>query len=225
MTELVPVNIVIDVNHLSQESDFVGRPKIDVNDHPMDSPCFCVRVRWTWGTARRIPVSQSDVIADSICQHGFSAVDGTLLVVAHRGRAVDPAFSFQFYGVLPGDLLVCVLKRVPDKVKSQRFIESLRTTVYPVAIVHEDLERARLREYAKLSDLSFAGWECQPGLPAVLRDLMSQIGGETEAPVDYPTVLTDAPRISESPLPHHFRRERWMGIESDRVGGQRWNQK
>jgi hypothetical protein len=133
-----------------------------------------LRVQWLWGRGTRITVSEYDVVGESLTFHGFSALHGTELILAHRGRVLDERFTFHHHGVRPGDLIICQLKRIPTKEKSQRFLSSLaKRRQIPLPAASERDSSARVAEQARLSDLAFAAWECHPRLPTILRDLLS----------------------------------------------------
>jgi hypothetical protein len=161
-----------------------------------------LRVQWTWGGRKVIKVSEYDVVGATMCLHGFSALNGTQIFFAHRGRILDDRFTFRYHGIKPGDLIVCQLRRLPTKDKSERFLSSLahRTHVgFPVTNERDD--QARFAEQARLCDQAFAEWECHPQLPTILRDLLSDRSDSGEFDEEEPTVVCGPHEISERPLP------------------------
>jgi hypothetical protein len=168
-----------------------------------------IQVQWHWGGRTSISTFSHEIIGEVLSDHGFSVPDGATLFVAHRGRLIDPRFSFLYYRVQSNDLFVCLAK---PSAPPPAFCNSI------FSITFEQWENGRLAEDAKLKDLSFAGWESHPSFPLILRDLMSEIEGEREAEECFPTVLAAAPRISETPLPPCFRKDRCGEQAGARIG-------
>jgi hypothetical protein len=136
-------------------------------------------------------------------------LDGTQLIIGHRGRIIDPHFSLIFHHILPNDLLVCLLKRLPLKEISPN--ENVCLTS------RGNRKRKRFLEYAKLSDLAFVGCECEQSLPFILRNVMSEFPRESKKEENCPTVLVNSRRISESPLPVCCPREKCTAQNKSRI--------
>jgi hypothetical protein len=179
----------------------------------MDCSDLILRVQWYWGGSTIVRTPSSSSIGDALSIHGFAAFDRSIVVVAHRGRLVDPLFTFHHYNVRSGDRLVCLSKRLPSKDKSNRFLSSLCAPPRrPVEAPRPDLTDAdRTAEVARLNDFTYLASESAPELVGIARDLLRQQDEQASERNDIriPTVLRldAAPKISDAPLPCCFRRE------------------
>jgi hypothetical protein len=172
-----------------------------------------VTVGWTWGGAKTIRTSSAFPILEVLSSHGFSDLADNSLLDAHRGRLVNPLFTFDHHKIQSGDRLVCLLKRRPDKSQLDEFRDNLSPTkrvVCQVAPVSDPGEAQRRAQIARLNDLSFIGWEVMPDFPLVMHDLLKEQEEQTRAREIFAgaTVLTGAMTMSESPLPTFFQPER-----------------
>jgi hypothetical protein len=134
-------------------------------------------LQWTWGSSKIALVHRTDVLTDVLTSHGFTATEGFDLFVAHQGRLLDGYFSLQFHGIKSGDRLVCVLRKLPSKDKSRRFLDSMtppRRMFCQSTPVTDSSDADRRTEQARLNDISFANWESLPGLPAVMNDILKE---------------------------------------------------
>jgi hypothetical protein len=168
---------------------------------------LALRVQWHWGGSKVIRVSSASPISAALTAHGFTALPDTFLVVAHRGRSVSPQFTFRHYGVRSGDRLVCLLKRLPTREKSRRFLESLFPRKAAAAPARADDGNAA--QVARLEDLEFISKEAMPNFPAVLNDLLREQDSDEGDSYDCiePTVLSEADLIAEDPLPISHKAE------------------
>jgi hypothetical protein len=167
-----------------------------------------VNIEWAWGCSKIVHACSTDILSDVLNSNGFCPIEGSRLLVAHRGRFLVPDFSLQFHEIKTGDHVVCILKRLPSRDKSQRFLESLspphRIVFQPISVT-ETPETDRCCEEARLGDLTFAHWESNPGFPLVMTDLLRQQEEESNEKqsdgITWLTHLTDSPEICEGPLP------------------------
>jgi hypothetical protein len=169
-----------------------------------------VKVQWNWGGAKTIHTSSASPILEVLESHGFSSLDTSALRIAHRGRLVNPMFTFNFHKIQSGDRLICLLKRHPDKPQSDQFHDVLYPTkrvVCQVMPVTDPGEAQRRGEIARLNDLSFIGYEVTPDLPIVMRDLLRQQEEQNRTRETFTgsTVVTGAMAMSEAPLPNFFQ--------------------
>jgi hypothetical protein len=174
---------------------------------------FVVKVEWNWGGTKRIHTSSASPILEVLESHGFSGLDNSALLIAHRGRLINPMFTFNYHKIQSGDRLICLLKRHPDKPQSDQFQDVLSPTkrgVCQVTPVTDPGEAQRRGEIARLNDLSFSGCEATPDLPIVMRDLLRQQEEQNMARETFvrSTVVTGAMAMSETPLPNFFQPDR-----------------
>jgi hypothetical protein len=155
---------------------------------------------------------ETDALSDILSSHGFAAVPGTRLCVAHRGRFLEDDLSLHFYHIKSGDSLICLVKQQPSTEKSRKFLESLspvRRVVCQMVPLADSIEENRRAEEARLSDLSLASWEATTDFREVMKDLLEQQEPQKvhKEPEDQIRALdlTPATQISDAPLPTFFR--------------------
>jgi hypothetical protein len=179
-------------------------------DRSMNSD-LVLSVQWNWGSPKIVRVRSTDILSDVLTSNGFIPMEGFRLFVVNRGRLLDEGFSLQFHEITTGDHLVCVLKRLPSKDKSRRFLESLtpaRRVVCQTTPIADAAEADRRSEQARLNDISFAGWESLPALRVVMNDLLREQEEHDHGKLSdediYPTNLAESQGMGETPLPNLF---------------------
>jgi hypothetical protein len=165
-----------------------------------------IRVRWTWGGGVIARASPFSIICDVLEAHGFSGPAQTRLIVACLGRVIDPAFSFSHYRIPNGSTIACLLRRLPSRDKSRRFLDSLAPPP-PDARAFE-ADPAFVREQLRLTDLTFAAWDDDPATPIDLlrqrEEGMKEIIARAQLPAPV-TIVAATPTIGETPLPKFER--------------------
>jgi hypothetical protein len=131
----------------------------------MEAAPVIVRVRWTWGGSQIVKATSCSSIDEVLSSRGFKVRSPSRICVAHKGKLIDPAFSFKYYNIANGDVLVCHEKTFHLKVaKSPR----------------SDLARwSEIAKYAnalqaKLEDQAFDQWEIRSGLSRMMDELLTE---------------------------------------------------
>jgi hypothetical protein len=170
-----------------------------------------LKVQWQWGGAKIIRTTADSPVCDAVALHGFAPVADTTLLVAHRGRLIDPLFTFRSHDVQAGDRLVCMLKRPPSRFRD--LVSPTKRVVCQLAPISDPAEAGRRGQTARLTDLSFVGWEAMPMGHLVMVDLLRQQEKQVKDKVEVsgPTVVTESHGMSEAPLP--------ILVQSDAVTG------
>jgi hypothetical protein len=184
-----------------------------------------LKVQWQWGGSKIVRTCASCPVSDVLAFQGFSPLENTTLLVAHKGHLVDPLFSFQYHNVQTGDRLVCMLKRLPSREKSSRFRESVSPTkrvVCQLAPISDPAEANRRAQIARLTDLSFLAWEAMPDGQLVMEDMLRQQERQAKDRVGFagPTVVPESRGMSEAPLPNCFHSDAVLG--SGVCKGKQW---
>jgi hypothetical protein len=135
--------------------------------------------------------------------NGFSAPDGGLLIVAHRGRVVDPVFSFHYHGIVTGHRLVCLLTKA--RRRCRRCIAPAEPEPSRFALL-DRLEASVAQASAHLQDRVFACWELRQDFPLLIRDLLDKAQPAEGAAREtrWPTVVPSGGAIGEKPIPGCF---------------------
>jgi hypothetical protein len=58
-----------------------------------------VSVGWTWGSTKTVRTSSAFPILEVLSSHGFSDLADNSLLVAHRGRLINPLFTFAHHKI------------------------------------------------------------------------------------------------------------------------------
>ncbi|OHT12486.1 hypothetical protein TRFO_17640 [Tritrichomonas foetus] len=174
-----------------------------------------VIARWNWGGAQIIDALSSDQIGETLAEFGFSALAGTRLIIAHNGKVIDPSFSFGYYNTTNGSKFVLLLKKLPSKERSRKFLESMekRDTIQYFKVTRDPTEITRREEIARLNDLALMTWESLPDFPLIMKEIInSQEKQSAESWLvrnnNYETVIPESSKISEDPLPNLFEKEK-----------------
>jgi hypothetical protein len=158
---------------------------------------LALSVRWHWGGSKVIRASSASPISTALTSNGFSALPNTLLIVAHKGQVVNPQFTFHHYQIRTGDQLVCLLKRLPTREKSCRFLEALFPRKAIAAATPTEDDRTT-QQVARLSDLASMMREARPGFPLVRSD---QLAEQDDDGCLEPTILSETIEIAEDLFP------------------------
>jgi hypothetical protein len=172
----------------------------------LEDLALIVRVQWSHGGGAIVHTTLFTPVSDALSANDFSAPDGHSLIVAHRGRVINPAFSFHYHGIVNGHRLVCMVAKPRRRIR--RFLESSEG-VASRFVAMDRLELSVGRERARLRDLVFAHWEPIKEFPLVLSDLLREDEQMTEEDKDtrWPTVVPHAGAMGERPIPAFFKPE------------------
>jgi hypothetical protein len=133
-------------------------------------------------------------------------LEGSLLVVVHKGAVLQPLLSFQYYKIETGDRLFCLLKKVGTDDTSQPSNESRDIDRFADQTVScsRSPDAPLQREEARLADLSFSNWEAMPDFPGLMNDLLDEEEEETSDPLPEDefseTVVPDGAEMGSDPL-------------------------
>jgi hypothetical protein len=165
-----------------------------------------VRVQWSHGEGAIVRTTLFTPVCDALSANGFSIPDGRQLIIAHRGRVINPAFSFYYHGVANGHRLICMVAKPRRRIR--RFL-ALSDHGPSRFVAMDRLEMSVAREGARLRDLAFAHWEPMKEFPVLLSDLLheNEYTDERDKDVRWPTVVPHAGAIGERPIPAFFKTE------------------
>jgi hypothetical protein len=162
----------------------------------MGSSTIVLTVRWSSGGSQIVHAQRHSFIDEVLSSYGFSAGPRTVLFVAHKGKFIDPLFSFGYYNISSGDTLVCHTKAFPYKCDR----------LYEPRLSPRFTARARRSEClnTRMEDQVFTQLEMAQEFPSVMMDLLKQgerfdITGQFHHP--FATIVPLIPTINETPMP------------------------
>jgi hypothetical protein len=184
-----------------------------------------LKVQWQWGGAKVVRTCADRPVCDVLSLHGFSALENATLLVAHKGRVIDGLFTFGHHDVRTGDRLVCLLRRPRGRDRSSRFrdmVWPVKRVVCQLGPIGDPAEASRRAEIARMTDLSFIGWELMPDGQRVMEDFQQEKEKQPKDRAGFsgPTVVTESQGMSEAPLPIFSQPDAvlWSAISK----GKRW---
>jgi hypothetical protein len=156
---------------------------------------------WTWGGRRKVTASLDDPVISVAKANGFEELPGRTILFGCKGKLLNRNLSLGGNDVKSGDRIYAMSRRNSDcgvRCRSQRCpsLPKVRTTVIsPIpelsSIGHE---------LARLTDISYAGWENVQMFPLILNDAFAATEHETafyeeksKTVIDYPVKISDEP--------------------------------
>ena len=165
-----------------------------------------VRIDRASGGGRPVTTDTHDVIRDCLEREGFSDLDGSIIFAAHKGRWLNTALTFGYYGISNGDRIVVAVKR-PQIKRSRQFVDLTTRQRRAEVTFKKPHDLTKLKETARITDLAIASWESKPEFQNVMKCILEnerrrrEWFEETFIGNNQETVLKPASGICCDPLP------------------------
>jgi hypothetical protein len=134
--------------------------------------------------------------ADLVEELHIEIPDNCDIIFVYKGRVLSSYLTLQFQGVTSGSRLIYTIKQISP-------------VHLPNPCPFTDYEAQEELETRRLADLGFANWEPCREFLGIAREMVREEEARDEEATDlfvFPTNITPAMTISDSPLPTLFRR-------------------
>ena len=172
----------------------------------MNPVSLVVRIDRASGDGRHVTTNTHDVISDCLAREGFGDIEGSVVVAAHKGRWLNTALTFGYYGISDGDRIVVAMKR-PHVKRSRQFLDFASRQRRADVTFKKPHDLAKLQETARITDLAFSSWESMPEFQNLMKGILEndrrrrEWFEETFMGNNPETVVKPASEICCDPLP------------------------
>lgn len=169
----------------------------------MEAPIVFV-IHFHWDHPRVCTGVPSDQLLTCIESTGVSLPENSRLIVAVKGKLVNPELSLSACGVTDGSKVVAAAQKLTRAPVTRMFLRKLlnaRARRHAEIEAEERME-PRMRVLARLADLSFNSVEMVGRFPILMEAQIAALEQQQTSERGVPTTIVDfEPKISEAPLP------------------------